>query len=163
MAVLSKTVLPLPAAPRITRDSPSFASKERWDSSGESSNITVTSLNRRTGWRGLADGEEVSGIRSGLRDENLRDEIRENEDEHGSDHHRLRCGASDALSTAGGSQAVETADQRNHKSENQRLHQPLGHIVPFQGAPCRGPILPRLEAQKEMAHHPSGENPHEIR
>ena len=55
-AVLSSTVLPLPAAPRITRDSPSSASKETSDSAATSSKDTrdvFEPQNRRSGLSGI--------------------------------------------------------------------------------------------------------------
>src|SRR5471032_2952652 len=61
IAVFRSTVFPLPAAPRITRDSPSKASKDTSESATSASNETVTRSNRKTdGWAG-------SGIRTGYR------------------------------------------------------------------------------------------------
>ena len=48
-AVFSNTVLPLPAAPKITRDSPSRASKLRSRRASAPSNETQTCSNRRIG------------------------------------------------------------------------------------------------------------------
>ena len=51
IAVFSSTVLPLPAAPRMMRDSPSYAANEMSRNATSPSNETVTFSKRRTGVR----------------------------------------------------------------------------------------------------------------
>src|ERR1700690_3668450 len=99
-AVFSSTVLPLPAAPKMTRVSPLATSKETSSSALLSLKRTLTCSNRRTDW------DSSCAIRQSQAHENSRDKEREEEDQHRRHHHRLRGGAAYALRAAGCGQTV---------------------------------------------------------
>src|SRR3954452_13642978 len=115
-AVLRSTVLPLPAAPRMTRDSPSKASKEISASASVSSKRTPTWSKRRTG------AGAVSGILRGrLTDEDLREHQVEDEDEDRRGYHRLGRRAADPLRSAGGPESEVAPDHGYGNREHERL------------------------------------------
>src|SRR5450432_1387114 len=87
----------------------------------------------------------------------------EDKDPNRRHNHGLSGGVAYALRPTGGSESVETANQRDHEGENERLEKALRNIVVLDGAVSAVPILGSGEADGEAGDCIAADQAHEIR
>src|SRR5215469_1302125 len=101
----------------MMRDSPSKASNDTRCSAATPLKSTVTSSNRRTG----SEVTAIRGARLRCIDEDLRDEVSEDENQHRGGYHGLGGCTAHALRASARTQSIKTTDQSDHESEHERL------------------------------------------
>src|SRR3977135_1505841 len=87
--------------------------------------------------------------------EKLGDKEIDNQNQYRRDDDSLRGGASYALRATARRHTEVAADGGDNKSEKNGFDEPSGHVAPDQRLPGRGPVLPRVQAQKQARDHVS--------